>query len=97
MPKSMTKYAKKKAREYLGSRNGWMCFYCGKKLIPDGQIEDFSTKIVIDGETNYTPIDGYDFPTVDHVIPLVAGGSNKIENIVLSCHHCNSTKGVKYG
>ena len=31
--------------------------------------------------------------TEDHVIPLVAGGSNAIENILPACKYCNSKKG----
>lgn len=29
---------------------------------------------------------------LDHVIPLVAGGTNRPENIVAACHSCNSSK-----
>lgn len=32
---------------------------------------------------------------VDHVIPLVKGGSNGPENIVCSCPPCNLRKGAK--
>jgi 5-methylcytosine-specific restriction enzyme A len=31
--------------------------------------------------------------TIDHVVPLVAGGSNHIDNLVGACSVCNSTKG----
>jgi 5-methylcytosine-specific restriction endonuclease McrA len=29
---------------------------------------------------------------VDHLIPLARGGSNRAENIVISCRHCNRSK-----
>lgn len=32
---------------------------------------------------------------VDHVIPLVRGGGNGPENIVIACPHCNMSKGSK--
>lgn len=32
---------------------------------------------------------------IDHSIPLVKGGSNGPENIILSCPHCNLSKGAK--
>lgn len=33
--------------------------------------------------------------TVDHVVPLVRGGSNWPTNIVMACHPCNASKGDK--
>ena len=33
--------------------------------------------------------------TVDHVVPLVRGGSNQIGNLVPACRKCNSSKGSK--
>jgi 5-methylcytosine-specific restriction endonuclease McrA len=33
---------------------------------------------------------------VDHVMPLLLGGSNWPENLVLACPHCNQTKGAKH-
>ncbi len=32
-------------------------------------------------------------PTVDHVVPLRSGGSNKLKNYVICCNKCNSKKG----
>lgn len=31
--------------------------------------------------------------TIDHIIPLSKGGDGSVENSVLSCRHCNGTKG----
>lgn len=32
--------------------------------------------------------------TIDHYVPLVRGGTNDPENIVLACHACNMSKGT---
>lgn len=32
---------------------------------------------------------------VDHIVPLSRGGSNWPENLVLTCPHCNTSKGAK--
>lgn len=37
----------------------------------------------------------HDIYHVDHIIPLVAGGSNDARNICISCPHCNLSKGGK--
>jgi len=33
--------------------------------------------------------------TVDHIIPVSAGGKDTLANMILSCQKCNSTKGSK--
>lgn len=33
--------------------------------------------------------------TIDHRIPLVRGGTNHGNNLVIACHHCNSSKREK--
>lgn len=33
--------------------------------------------------------------TIDHKIPIIAGGSNEIDNFVLCCQKCNLTKDKK--
>jgi 5-methylcytosine-specific restriction endonuclease McrA len=30
---------------------------------------------------------------VDHILPLVAGGSSRLENLCLACYRCNEFKG----
>lgn len=33
--------------------------------------------------------------TVDHIIPQSQGGRTAMDNLVLACYHCNTTKGSK--
>lgn len=36
-----------------------------------------------------------DNPTVDHIVPLIRGGSNDMDNLTPACRSCNSSKGDK--
>lgn len=38
---------------------------------------------------------GRKYPTVDHIIPLKHGGTDTLDNVQLTCKHCNSSKGAK--
>lgn len=40
-----------------------------------------------------TPVDERT-QTIDHKMPISRGGSNKFDNLVVSCHRCNSEKGA---
>ena len=33
--------------------------------------------------------------TLDHVVPLSAGGNDELDNVVLCCRSCNSRKGAR--
>lgn len=33
--------------------------------------------------------------TLDHVVPLSAGGKDELENVVLACRSCNARKGPR--
>ena len=34
-------------------------------------------------------------PTVDHQVPMCAGGTDDMSNLVCACHPCNASKGSK--
>lgn len=85
----MSRKAKEKARKVLSERYGWNCFYCGKKLVPDGKWKEFCYST--DGHS-FTPIPGYGMPQLDHILPSSRGGGNALDNLVLCCGQCNSRK-----
>ena len=37
-----------------------------------------------------------DFATIDHIVPLSKGGTDKIENMQAACARCNAEKGDRY-
>jgi len=42
----------------------------------------------LDIEGKYTD----NFPTIEHITPLAKGGTNNLDNIVLTCFDCNIKK-----
>lgn len=49
------------------------------------------------GGVTYEVING-DFkrhPTIDHKVPVLMGGTDSIENLVLCCRSCNGSKGAR--
>jgi 5-methylcytosine-specific restriction endonuclease McrA len=80
LPKRASKLgAKEKRRKVrsLLSKFGKLCFYCNVEMIPRKP-----------GQTNICDL----AMTIDHVVPLSKGGSNKLENLVLCCNKCNRKK-----
>lgn len=62
-------------------RDGHRCQLCGFQAIPTSE--------------------GYKFPvikvvlTVDHIVPIIFGGSNRTGNLQAACNICNTIKGRK--
>ena len=65
---------------------GMKCAICGIDLDPG------DTWLNGNGRKCY----GRKYQTVDHIVPLKHGGLDVIENVQLTCKHCNSVKGAKY-
>ena len=90
------KFNSQETRQRLAERDGgFYCHYCGCKLIEDNSLAKKIKKI---GKMTIT---SFEFPpekkeiTVDHAIPRYQGGTHDIDNLVLSCKSCNSSKGIK--
>lgn len=71
-------------RRHLSRKQGGLCKYCGKKVTP---VDDI---VAIHGGEFVAPPD---METLDHVIPLALGGSNRYDNFVMCCYDCNQRKG----
>lgn len=57
------------------------CFYCG---------------VPLDGRRVQTGPNRYEFawPTIDHLVPRAAGGTDDPDNLVPACTRCNYAKGT---
>lgn len=79
---------------------GFHCHYCKIKLIPPN-AEDFYSDLYFQPDPKspgmLIPRDGYYWCSVDHVVPWTQGGSDGLENLVLACVRCNSSKKDKTG
>ena len=82
-------------------RDNCICHYCGK----EGEfIMRYGKPTVVENPDGldlkamefYNGSDVVPFQ-IDHVIPVSAGGQNVKGNLVLSCRHCNLSKGARYG
>lgn len=65
--------------------NKGICYLCGR-------VCDWNDYKIING----TFVVGGSYPTREHVVALVNGGTHTWDNIKLACHSCNSKKGRKY-
>ena len=68
--------SRKRARVIM--RDGPSCFWCG--VVTSNRHRD--------GKGPERPDDS----TLDHIIPKRAGGSHGVNNFVLSCRRCNSSR-----
>lgn len=90
---------------WTGSANGWIR-WCMRKLIFDfwygriiAPIWQMKRRIVLSrgrGRCHYCleKLTPKTF-TVDHVVPLSAGGTDALRNLVACCKYCNKFKGSK--
>lgn len=67
----------------LIKRDKSICYLCGKPV----DLNDYK---IVNGRKK--PLKMY--PTIDHVIPLIKGGSHSWDNVKLAHLHCNASKGA---
>lgn len=69
----------------LGAVFDMKCAICGVAVDPDDVwVNEKGIKCF-----------GRNYPTVDHIIPLKHGGTDTLDNVQLTCKHCNSSKGAR--
>lgn len=61
------------------ARDGLECFWCGCECERPGAGKQGQL------EPHHA--------TIDHLIPVARGGSDRLSNLVVACHSCNSTRG----
>jgi 5-methylcytosine-specific restriction endonuclease McrA len=71
----------RRKREIL-EKKGSTCGYCGRETIV--RSEENKRKYN-DKRDNWR--------TVDHIVPLLKGGTNELRNLTISCYRCNLEKG----
>lgn len=81
---------RKRRIQALLERDPHVCHYCQTPLAVDGKGYQWHSS----GEFMLLS-PGYAACHIDHVIPIAAGGSDDLENLVLSCDKCNVAKGAK--
>lgn len=82
----MRNYAiQQRRKRQLKRHNEFKCFYCHIPLRDPRPGENGPTP-------NERSLTGVGFATVDHLVPLDQGGSNKLHNFVLCCWECNQQK-----
>ena len=70
----------RKKRRYLYHKQKGYCAICGEKMVL--KMHRGPTEGMLSYEA-----------TIDHIIPLGDGGTNRIKNMQAACYSCNHTKG----
>ena len=87
----------KQAEMFL--RDNFTCRYCGTKAIFKGALRMISESLpqsfpfhpnwkVSESHMSYWWLTS----SVDHLVPVARGGSNKLDNLVTACYRCNDMK-----
>lgn len=80
----------------LGRRDGWRCRYCHLRVVHPGFFPALAQKLRDQFPDAPAPIEGTAWPVYrlfdaspDHVVPVSAGGSHTMDNLVTACGACN--------
>lgn len=81
----------------LHARDGFHCRFCGIPVVPAAvrkKAHALYPASVPWGQTNYSQHAGFQalWAQYDHVVPHSCGGTNELENLVVTCAACNFGK-----
>ena len=93
-------YVSIELRKLIYERDNYTCQYCGKK---GTLIRRYGKPYVVENPNNVNMNNEYGFYNgsdvisfeIDHIIPVCYGGKTTPDNLKLSCHKCNASKGYK--
>ncbi len=71
-------------------RDNWHCVYCGNKVQEIKNL--YKQGKTVQEIALYVKDHKHNIATIDHILPISAGGDNSEENLVTSCLSCNSSK-----
>ncbi len=90
-------YAKLISEKAVGSRKQYRFVMDRFKSLSQGKIKPSDiireNKLLIESGKRCAYCEGSSELSWDHIIPLVMGGPDNIDNLVVACMHCNSAKG----
>lgn len=88
--KSRRAWLRRHALAVVAERDEYRCGICAAPvdMAHRGKIERFP-----DGTSVYRVDRG--IATIDHIVPVSAGGSDDLHNLQLAHHGCNARKGVR--
>lgn len=78
MARRLSGEARKKALKRIIDRDGECCWICGRQV-----------DLTINAHKGPNPLTG---ATIDHILEIVNGGGNEIENLKLAHFYCNDTR-----
>jgi hypothetical protein len=99
-------YHKVKMQDKIAARDGWRCNYCGETLVHSTTWNYVWDRVVEGDEDGILKYGSNEErralqhlkertgvgAQLDHKTPVASGGTNEIENLVLSCPRCNNKK-----
>jgi 5-methylcytosine-specific restriction endonuclease McrA len=79
----------------------WVCHYCEKPLVPLNAYEHDKRYYYLDGietlhdgmvKEHWRTKPEFGYPSIDHIVTRVEGGTDDLDNLVLACWGCNTER-----